>query len=269
MFVLSGRGCPFKCNFCYRMDEGFRPRNNQSIIDEIKFLKKQYGITYIYFADELFMVSQGRTISLCEDFIKAGLNIKWRCNGRLNFATPEVLNVMKRAGCVFVNYGIEAMDDQILRTMNKCLTTELVINGVEATIAAGISPVLNIIFGHIGDTAESLRKAVDFLLKYDDGAQIRTIRPVTPYPGSDLYYYAIKKGMLKGCEDFYENKHRNSDLLAVNFTQLSDEEFYECLLNANRRLITNYYNKKLRETVAIAEDLYSIRNAQFRGFRQF
>jgi len=52
-----------------------------------------------------------------------------------------------------------------------------------------------------------LRKGVDFLLKYDDGAQMRTIRPVTPYPGSPLYYYAIKKGLLRDCEDFYDNKH--------------------------------------------------------------
>ena len=39
---------------------------------------------------------------------------------------------------------------------------------------------------------ETLEKGVKFLLKYDDGAELRTIRPVTPYPGSPLYYYSIK-----------------------------------------------------------------------------
>jgi anaerobic magnesium-protoporphyrin IX monomethyl ester cyclase len=37
--VLSGRGCPFTCNFCYRLDEGFRPRKNEAIIEEIQMLK--------------------------------------------------------------------------------------------------------------------------------------------------------------------------------------------------------------------------------------
>ena len=82
--ILSGRGCTFKCNFCYRMDKDFRPRSNESIIEEIKLLKTNYGISYISFYDELLMSSIERTISFCESVINAELNIKWNCNGRLN-----------------------------------------------------------------------------------------------------------------------------------------------------------------------------------------
>lgn len=266
--VLSGRGCKFRCNFCYRMDKGFRPRSNEGIIEEIKLLKRRYGITYVLFSDELLMSSEDRTMSLCRDFIKAKLNIKWSCNGRLNYAKPEVLKLMKQAGCVFINYGIEAMDDQVLKNMNKGLTTKQIIRGVEATLEAGISPGLNIIFGNIGDNKETLRKGVEFLLKYDDQAQLRTIRPVTPYPGSPLYYYAIEKGLLKDCEDFYENKHTNSDLLAVNFTELSDEEFHRSLFEANTILLRNYYEKQCNYMVNQASKLYLQRDANFRGFRQ-
>ncbi|MDD5292489.1 MAG: radical SAM protein [Candidatus Omnitrophica bacterium] len=265
--MISGRGCVFQCNFCYRMDEGFRPRSNQSIIDEIKFLKQKYGINYVSFQDELLMSSIKRTVSLCEDFIRAELNIKWNCNGRLNFARPEVLKLMEQAGCSFINYGIEAMDDQVLKNMKKNLTVDQVIKGIEATLAVGISPGLNIIFGNIGDNKETLNKGVGFLLKYDDGAQLRTIRPVTPYPGCELYYYAIEKGLLKDCEDFYENKHVNSDLLTVNFTNISDDKFHELLLEANSRLINNYFNNKLKATLEDARRLYLDRNVGFRGFR--
>ena len=84
-----------------------------------------------------------------------------------------------------------------MKTMNKKLTVEQIIKGIEATLTAGISPGFNIIFGNIGENADTLRAGMDFLLKYDDHSQLRTIRPVTPYPGSELYYYAIKKGLLK------------------------------------------------------------------------
>jgi len=265
--ILSGRGCTFGCAFCYRMDEGFRPRSNIAIIDEIKLLKANYGITYIAFADELLMSSVKRILSLCEDFIKAGLNIKWSCNGRLNYARPDVLRAMKKAGCVFINYGIEAIDDKVLKNMNKCLTVEQIVKGIEATLKEGISPGFNIIFGNIGDNTYTLNKGVKFLLKYDDGSQMRTIRPVTPYPGSQLYYLAIEKGLLKGIEDFYENKHRNSDLLSVNFTRLTDTEFHAALLKANSRLIKNYFMKKAETFVGQAEDLYLSKNDSFRGFR--
>ncbi|MDR4508763.1 MAG: B12-binding domain-containing radical SAM protein [Candidatus Brocadiaceae bacterium] len=268
MPVLSGRGCTFECNFCYRMDEGFRPRGNESIIEEIKLLKKNYGVTYIAFSDELFMSSIKRTISLCEDFIRTDLKIKWDCNGRLNYAKPEVLSLMKRAGCVFINYGIEAMDDQVLKNMKKGLTTKQIIEGIEATLASGISPGFNIIFGNIGDTEETLRKGVEFLLRYDDGVQMRTIRPVTPYPGSPLYYDAIRNGLLRDCEDFYENKHTNSDLLSINFTKMNDDAFHRCLLDANTKLLTNYFNKRLSTFLKQAEELYLERSENFRGFRQ-
>lgn len=266
--VLSGRGCTFTCNFCYRMDKGFRARSNEAIIEEIKYLKKNYRVTYIAFSDELLMSSIGRTMSLCEDIIKADLNIKWDCNGRLNYAKPKVLELMKKAGCVFINYGIEAYDDEILKNMDKVLTTKQIERGIQETLKAGISPGYNIIFGNIGETKETLMKGVEFLLKYDDGAQLRTIRPVTPYPGSPLYYHAIKEGLLEGVEDFYENKHVNSDLLSCNFTNLSDEEFYLALKEANTLLLQNYQSRVMKNIDKQLEDLYIKRDVSFRGFRQ-
>lgn len=268
MRMLSGRGCKFNCNFCYRLDKGFRPRKNKFIIEEIKLLKKDYGITYIGFADELLMSSKERTESFCSDLIKSKAKVRWSCNGRLNYADKDTLGIMKKAGCVFINYGIEAMDDRILKNMNKALTTKQIVSGIKATLEAGISPGFNIIFGNIGEDESTLQKGVEFLLKYDDGAQLRTIRPVTPYPGSPLYYYALKKGLLKDCEDFYENKHVNSDLLSVNFTGLTDEKFHKCLLDANNRLIENYFAKKLKSLLVQSKELYLKRNTGFRGFRQ-
>jgi radical SAM superfamily enzyme YgiQ (UPF0313 family) len=266
--VLSGRGCTFQCNFCYRMDKGFRPRSAENIIEEIQILKKDYQISHIIFSDELLMSSAERTIKLCEAFIKAKLNITWTCNGRLNYAKPEVLKIMKRAGCVFVNYGIESVDDTALKTMGKALTTRQIISGVEATLAEGISPGLNIIFGNIGETKEILQKGVDFLLKYDDHVHLRTIRPVTPYPGSPLYYYAIEKGLLKDCADFYENKHTNSDLVSVNFTDMSDEEFHQALFEANKTLLEKHFSVLLERSIDTARKLYMEKDASFRGFRQ-
>ena len=268
MPMLSGRGCTFACTFCYRMDKGFRPRSNDAIIEEMRYLKERYGITYVAFSDELLMSSVKRTAEFCEALIAADLKMKWDCNGRLNYATPELLSLMKRAGCVFINYGIEAMDDDVLRNMKKHLDTEQIVKGIEATLASGISPGFNIIFGNIGDSPETMRKAVDFLLRYDDGAQMRTIRPVTPYPGTELYATAIERGLVKDTEDFYEHKHTNSDLLAVNLTDMSDDEFYDCLTWANVELTNNYYAHQQASMVAQIEHLYGDRDASFRGFRQ-
>ena len=106
------------------------------------------------------------------------------------------------------------------------------------------------------------------MLKYDDHAQLRTIRPVTPYPGSELFDYAVEHGLLEGTEDFYENKHTNSDLLSVNFTKHPDDEVYRKLNEANQRLINRYLEIQGQQYKRICEDLYLNQNAEFRGFRQ-
>ena len=267
-FVLSGRGCQMEgCNFCFRMDKGYRPRSAEAIVEEIQILQKDYHITFIDFLDELLMASPARTVEVCEAILKAKPGIRWSCNGRLNFAKPDILKLMKESGCVFINYGIESLDDEMLKVMNKKLTVAQITSGVEATLAEGISPGLNIIWGNIHETKEILWKGVEFLQKYDDHAQLRTIRFVTPYPGSELYYYAIKQGLLKDVADFYEHKHLNSDLLTVNFMDMTEEEANDALCKANKHLMMSYYGAKLKASISQVEKLYYNKDIGFRGFR--
>jgi len=271
MNVLSSRGCIFNCSFCWRMDKSFRPRKVEAILDEIRLLQKNYGINYIDFSDELLMSSEQRSIEVCEGILNSELKFRWSCDGRLNYATKEVLKLMKKAGCVFINYGIEALDNNVLRLMKKGLTVDIIIKGVENTLEVGISPGLNIMFGNPGDNRETLKKAVDFLLKYDDCAQLRTIRPMTPYPNCPLYYKAIKDGLIKDIEDFYENLHINSDLVSVNFIQdkMTTDEIHKELYEANCKIINNYYSKHAGYMKKEAYNLYIKKDVSFRGYRQF
>jgi radical SAM superfamily enzyme YgiQ (UPF0313 family) len=266
--ILSGRGCKYKCNFCFRLDKGFRPRSSEAIVDEIRYLKEHYGINYFVFSDELLMSSRERTIELCESFLQSGIKFKWWCNGRLNYASTDVLEIMKRAGCVFINYGIESYDNEMLKVMKKGLNTDQIQRGVENTIAEGISPGLNIIFGNVGETKEILWKGVAFLRKYADHSQLRTIRPVTPYPGCPLYYQAIEKGLLTGPEDFY-TKHINSDLLSVNFTDMTDEEVHSEICKANKVLVEDHAENKLDVLLKQMDLIYSKKDPSFRGYRSY
>ena len=268
--LMSARGCSFKCTFCYRMDPGYRMRSPKNLLDEVELLYREYGINYIAFQDDLLMSSVEHTENVCKEFLKRDLPIRWACNGRLNYCSEELLQLMKDAGCEFINYGIESMDQNVLNNMKKGLRPEMIIQGIEDTLKVGISPGLNFIFGNKGDNRETLKKAVDFLIKYDDFAQKRTIRPVTPFPGSPLYYDAIEMGSLdknNPAEDFYERKHLNSDLICTNFTELTDEEFYSALKWANTELMKNYYDKQKKSTLKQIENLYDNKDVTFRGFR--
>ncbi len=263
--VLSGRGCPFSCNFCYRMHDGYRARSIDAIEDEVRTLQRDYGITYVAFADELLMAGEDRAADMAS--MLGTIGVRWECNGRLNYAKRSLLEHMRANGCVFINYGIESFDDEVLARMNKRLTCDQITRGVEATLAAGISPGLNIIWGNYGDTPETLGKGVDFLRRYDDGAQLRTIRPVTPYPGSPLYHEAIELGIIEDCEDFYA-KHINSDLFSVNFMGMGNDEAHLHLMLANCSLLCNHSAMRLAKEETACRALYETKDATFRGFRQ-
>lgn len=263
MPVISSRGCKFNCTFCCKIMKGYRIRSNENIIKEIDFLKDMYKVNYIAFYDDLLMNSEKRIISFCDDLIKSNLNIKWWCDGRFNYAKEDVLQRMKEAGCVFINYGLESYNDDILKVMKKQLTTKIIERGVIATKKVGINMGLNIMFGNVGETLKHLENTTNFILKYYDREDFRTVRPVTPYPGSQLYNYAIEKGLLNGVEDFYENKHINSDLIAVNFTDLSNEEFMFNVKESNKKFAKKYYELQLESKL---EEIDNI-DENFRGYR--
>jgi len=216
------------------------------------------------------MSSHNRIHDFCEKLIqyKEGYpRFKFDCNGRVNFATHENLSIMKRAGCEYINYGCESLNQDILNGMNKGQAVGQIYRAVESTISLGMSPGLNFIWGFPDNTVQDLNDMVDFLIKHDPCHELRTIRPVTPYPGSALYHEAIKAGFLSGPEDFYCNKHINSDLLTVNFTYLSDAQFHLELHLANEKLIQNYYQARRDAVLMSAEKLYLQNDTSFRGFR--
>ena len=213
------------------------------------------------------MASKARTEEICSALLKLPFRVAWDCNGRLNYATPSLLRLMKKCGCKYINYGIESLNQKLLNQMHKGLTVEQITKGIEATLTAQISPGLNLIWGFPGDTVENLQAAVEFLMKYDPCHELRTIRPVTPYPGTALYQEAIDMGLLDGSEDFYENKHVNSDLFTVNFMDISTEEAHRHLMEANRKLYYNYLSKRQDEFINQTRQLYVEGNTNFRGYR--
>ena len=256
---ISSRGCPFRCNFCYRLEEGFRYRPFEQLLQEFNFLNGKFGISHFFMSDELFMTSKKHVIEFSNKLISAmdqGIlpRITWETTGRLNIVTQDVANTMAAAGCNRILYGLESGDTKVLELMNKKTSYEMIESGIEATINAGMEVNLPCMFGNIGETAESVKKTVAILKKYS-GTDERLLRPVTPYPGSPLYEYALEKGLLRDHEHFWEIS-KNPDLLTINFTEMDDKTFYKVLYEANVELIDSYHDRIKEVKKKSFENLY-------------
>lgn len=272
--IITSRGCVNKCNFCYRMEKGIRFRSVKNVVDEMKYLNENYAINYFVMDDELFVSKKERVYEFKHLLEQNDLKIKYSCNARVDIFDEEIVDALKESGCKFVNFGMESSDQNVLNLMNKNTTVEQNIKAADITKKAGIGVGLNFIWGNIGDTEESLKNNVRLIKKYNTYNQLRTIRPVTPYPGCDLYYEAINRGLLAGPDDFF-NKFKNSDLLTVNFTDISDDKFYKLLFEANKELILDHYDhttKNMGDANKLINDFFSLYFegcTQFRGARHY
>lgn len=270
---ISSRGCINACTFCYRMEKGVRVRSIANVVEELKILRNEFGIRYFFIQDEMFVLNRKRLVDFENELEKNGLDIRFSCDARVDILDRDILKSLKRCGCIFLNFGIESADDNVLRLMKKNCTVEQNTRAVEMTLEeGGIGLGLNILWGCEGDSVESLWKGVGFIKKYNTYKYIRTIRPPTPYPGSELYYRAIEMKKLSGPDDFFE-KFKNSDLYMVNFTDIPLKEFYDALLAANRELIHDHYNhtggaaEEAESLISAFSDLYSGKTTKFRGAR--
>ncbi len=271
--ALSSRGCINKCSFCYRMERGIRVRKIEDFVLELKYLKDIYGITNFFFDDEMFILNKKRLLSFEGYLNKYDLKIRFFCSARVDIIDKEVVSILKRCGCSTVSVGLESLDDGVLRLMHKNTTADDNTRAIETILDANdIYVSLNFLWGSHGDTAESLKKIVSFIKKYNTYQEVRTIRPPTPYPGSGLYYEAIMQNKLSGPEDFF-NKFTNSDLYMVNFTDIPSSEFYDMLFEANRELLSDYYINtngdmvECNRLISNFRDLYDGKDIKFRGAR--
>ncbi len=244
--LISTRGCTDKCSFCFRLDAGIRQRGPDQVVAEMKELYDRYGVTYFYFCDELAIVSRKQIFQLTDAIVKTLPPIKFRMDCRVTLFDDEIAVALKQAGAVFLNIGFESSSQTVLDQMNKRAKVEQNIAAAETAMRHNIGIGINMIWGMPGDDLNSLRKNAEFIKRFNQYDQIRTIRPVTPYPGSPLYYKAIEEGQLTGPDDFFE-KFKNSDLYLCNFTGIPKEEIYATLYEVNKDLIYDHFENTSKE----------------------
>lgn len=249
--TITSRGCPYDCNFCSRTFQGVRYRSINNVISEIKALKNKYNIDGVFFNDELVVASKKRAYELCQEMRK--IDVEWGCQGRPNLMDLELLRTMKKAGCVYVGYGIESGSQKILDNMNKRLTVKQNKEAIINTLRAGIVPVAQMIFGYPGEDRYTIQETINFYKEVHYSPPTPDYRPaelslITPLPGSSLYAYCIQSQRISDEEDYLlriEKGYDRGSPLLINFTDFSDDELLY-LKNKTEETLYADYQKYLR-----------------------
>lgn len=195
--MITSRGCSGKCTFCYSGMFGRKIRflSAENVYQQILFLKSHYGIREISFYDDTFTANQKRVEQICGLFISRRIDISWSCFARVDTVNPEILRLMKEAGCHQIMYGFETIDEKILKAVNKRVQTSRYADIMAWTKDAEIDIRGAFMLGSPEETEASMRKTIEYSKKMDFKYAIFNI--TTPYPGTALFQWASENGYLR------------------------------------------------------------------------
>jgi len=185
--IAASRGCPFHCKFCDTSTFGASVRfySPKVVFQMMKHLREQYGVRHIMFVDDLFVASRLRVTELCQLLIESGLNFTWSCTSRVDTIKPDTLELMKKAGCWEISFGLETGSDTLLKKMDKAAEVEKSEQAVHWTAAAGIRTKGLFMLGYPGETLETIEQTKAFVRRIP--MTIMNLTKFTPYPGSPIY----------------------------------------------------------------------------------
>ena len=232
--IVASRSCPFNCSFCVHKTREipYRARSIPNIMAEIKETYEKYKFNILIIDDELFAVSKNRLNEFSEAIIKGkeryGWDFDWcfQCHASARFDL-ESLKLARKAGCYMFSYGLESASPVVLKSMNKKIKIEQVIEAIELAHQANIGFSANLIFGDIAETVDTWAESLAFWLEHGRKDFI-FLTNLHPYPGSKLFEET--KDRLGEKKHFYEH----IDEGVVNMTQINNADMLNLL-----KLISN------------------------------
>ena len=201
-YLSTSRGCPATCNFCNTPDfwgTSIRFRSPEGVCREMELLRQRHGLTYFSFRDDTFTANRARVLRLMELIQATGLHPLWNCQSRVNLVDEERLVAMKRAGCEFLQFGVEHGSERVLALLDKGTSMKQVRNALALVRKVGMNLGIYLITGIPGEEWSDVEESL---------ALIRATRPhdvqVSPlalYPGTRLFDRYRAEGRI--ARDYY------------------------------------------------------------------
>ena len=203
--IMSSRGCPHRCNFCYVPYQGsLRLRSAQNVIQELEECV-QLGIREFFFFDENFTLNKRLVSEICDGIVDKKLNIDFYIRSRVDTLNEDILSKLKRAGCNRIQFGVESGSPRVLEIMNKRIKVEQ-IRRVFAMVKKFDIPIYaDFMLGYPTETMEEMKQTIAFAKELDPAYVQFGVTMLLPR--TKIYEDALESGFLE--EDFWRNLAAN------------------------------------------------------------
>ncbi len=197
--IITARGCPINCSYCsasQMFGKHYAHRSSKLIVDEIENCVKDYGIKGLKIFDSTFTLNKKHVLDFCEELEKRDLVMPWECEVRVGTVDRPLLERMKKAGCYYIDMGIESGDQHVLQEMGK----QIRIDDAEALIdwanELDIRTKVFFTFGHIRETYKAGLKTIEVIKRNRKKITLIGNSPcIRIYPGTRVEKYALENDL--------------------------------------------------------------------------
>lgn len=159
-----GRGCPFACKFCSTNDffrRRFRVKTPGRMLDEMRHIARHYGFRKFDLVHDMFTVDRKRVVAFCDEMLASGEGFRWACSARTDCVDDELLELMSRAGCMSVFFGVESGSPRMQRIIDKHLDVTKAKAMIDSAEKHGIEATVSLITGFPEEENADLRGTID------------------------------------------------------------------------------------------------------------
>jgi anaerobic magnesium-protoporphyrin IX monomethyl ester cyclase len=190
--VITTRGCPYHCSFCDVAPLWGRKavyRDLENTIDEMVLLRERHDQEMIAIVDDTFVLNRDRVRAFCRMMIERGLDIKWGCFGRINLMSESLIELMARAGCRAIFYGIDSGSPKILAQTAKELDADSILPILALSAQYFDNTEASFIWGYPFETLADFRltlKMASEASQWSPKVNVQ-LHMLSPLPNSPLY----------------------------------------------------------------------------------
>ena len=205
--IMASMGCPFQCRFCAAPELGgglWRGTEPADLADHIERLVRERGIGYFRFYDPLFTANEKKIQEFCKIIIERKLSVNFRVDIRVG-TRKNTLELLKKAGCDVVGFGVETGSDKLLKIAGKGVSRRQVLETIQDCKDLGFWIIGFFIYFFPQEDEYDRRQTMD-LFKYFDVLNIQFFKI---YPGTSYYQEFVAEGVMQ--ESFWFDRSIPSD----------------------------------------------------------
>ena len=263
--MQTSRGCPGKCIFCTAptfYGRKLRYRSASNVLEEFRQIKR-LGYKEVFIRDETFTAAKARNKEICNQMIAENMDLSWIANGRVDMIDKETMQLMKKAGCHLIKFGVESGSNKILNSYKKGTNTEQAEAAFRWAHEVGLDTHAHLVLGGPGETPGTISQTIKFVKELDPTTASFGI--LTPYPGTELFEMVASKHpeIRDGSASNMNNLH-TSGFYSESVCGLKSDYLSKAVVRAYRKfyLRPNYLFKRLM-SIETLEELFILAIAGF------